>query len=110
MNDKQLWDKAYALGTKTSCKKREVGCVVYNKLTNNIVGEGYNLHENGICDCSNQDKSQRTATHAEVMAINSIIDIAGQPKEDLIAYVTRKPCCNCQSIMEDKIGEIRYRN
>ena len=106
MNDKQLWDKAYALATRTNCDKRSVGCVVYNKLTRNIVGEGYNWHVDNECDCY----STKTAFHAEFMAIASIVDLKGQPKEDLIAYVTRKPCCNCQSLMEDKVGEIRYRN
>ena len=106
MNDKQLWGKAYDLGKKTNCAKRQVGCVIYNKLTKNIVGNGYNWHELNACDCF----STKTATHAEVMAIDSIVDLKGQPKEDLIAYVTRKPCCNCLGYMEDKVGEIRYRN
>ena len=103
MNDKQLWDKAYALATQSNCNKRMVGCVIYNNAVEKIVGEGYNYHNDDTCDCY----TTKTAIHAEVEAVNSITHIHN--KEDLIAYVTRRPCNNCFSLLSDSVGEIRYK-
>ena len=105
---KVLWQLLDAEANKTNCKKRKVGCVIYNTSTEKVVGAGYNYHENGICDCI---PGPSTAKHAEIVAIDNIdVTDANFNKDECIALVNRKPCDNCNKALNKVVYEIRYRS
>lgn len=74
----------------SNCDKRNVACIIVGE-DDNIYGAGFNLHENGVCDCA----TTKTAKHAEIMAIESLKTFNGK----LYAYVTHKPCNECESAL-----------
>jgi len=102
--EEQLWEHVAELAKKTNCKKRAVGAIVFNKKLDLIVGQGYNFHPDGICDCD----STRTAIHAEDMAIQQVAK--SHDREDLIVFVNHAPCANCKSLIETRVKEVRYRS
>jgi deoxycytidylate deaminase len=104
MTSENIWGVIDALGSFTNCEKRRVGCVIYNVKTGRIVGKGWNVHLNGICDCH----TKKTAQHAEISAI---LDMTEEyDAKDLVAYVSHKPCANCASVLKDAVLEVRYRH
>ena len=104
MSENGIWAIAHNVSKISNCKDRQVGCVIFNKNTQLVVGIGYNTHPDGICDCD----TTKTAQHAEVMAIKNL---EGENlKEDLIAYVSHKPCCGCASELDAVVFEVRYRS
>jgi len=102
--EKLLWETIAKLASKTNCKKRAVGCVIYNTVSKQIVGKGYNVHPDGGCDCN----TTKTAIHAEVSALNSMK--IQYPRENLIAFVGHQPCFNCGVALETVVKEVRYRS
>jgi len=98
-----LWNLAIGLGKQTNCKKRGVGCVIFDEVTEQVEAVGHNFHKDGKCDCS----TTKTATHAEIEAI------ANLPKDvdttNLVALVTHKPCQSCSDALKTKVKEVRYR-
>lgn len=97
-----IWELVDVVASKTNCKKRAVGCIIYNHEIKEIVGIGYNSHEHE-CDC----KNKKTALHAEMHAIASIQK--SEVKENLIAYINHKPCDNCHKALKEVVHEVRYR-
>ena len=97
-----LWNLAKAIGEKTNCKKRSVGCVIFDEVTGDVEAVGHNVHENGKCDCS----TTKTALHAEIEAL------ANLPKDvestNLIAMVTHRPCDQCNAALAERVKEVRY--
>ena len=106
--DSVLWELLNAIAQHSGCHKKQVACLVYNVKTGEIVARGYNEHRDGVCDCLDKPGVKGTAVHAEVMAMT---DLSGnENKDDLIAYVTHKPCCNCASALDNYVREVRYRS
>ncbi len=101
LND-TLYSLVDALSNTTNCMKRRVGTIIYNKITDEVVGRGFNWHENGVCDCS----SESTSKHAEIAAIDDID--TKHNRSDLVAYVNRRPCENCHKALMRHVKEIRY--
>ena len=101
-NNDVLWGIVDALANQTNCEKRSVGCVIFNKRTNQVVGRGYNWHEDGICDCDTESSS----IHAEINAINGIE--TKYDRSDLIALINRRPCFPCHNALMRHVKEIRY--
>ena len=81
---------AKAVSTRAECPKRQVGCVLLNKL-GHIVSTGYNGPPSGVSDCSVYCKNQCKAVHAEINAIKQI------RFDDIVvtAVCTCLPCENC---------------
>ena len=103
MKSKAIWSLVDAVSKSTNCDDREVGCVIYNKRSKQIVATGYNKHV-GICDCY----TAKTATHAEIRAIANLTPM--QHKEDLVAYINHAPCNDCKTALEKVTKEVRYRS
>ncbi len=106
--DDTLCELVKAISEHTNCRKRSVGCIIYNVKTDEVVARGCNEHIDGICDCLDSKERKGTAIHAEVMAITDLN--SNENKDDLIAYVTHKPCCNCASALDNYVKEVRYRS
>ena len=102
--DETIWELVDALAKQSQCSKRQVGCVIYNTKLDEIVGKGFNMHLNGVCDCH----STKTATHAEVIALNDILKPS--KREDLVLFVSHAPCKACKSVIEKEVYEVRYRS
>ena len=100
-----LWQLLDAEANNTNCKKRQVGCIIYDVLNKEVMGIGHNYHPDGICDCV---PGPSTAVHAEINAIDNI-RINGFNKDECIALVNRKPCDNCNKALEKIVYEVRYR-
>ena len=101
---KKIWDELKTEAKKTNCKKRGVACIIYNKVTKEVVGIGHNNHPDGLCDCG----STRTALHAEQMAVKNLWGTHN--KEDLIAFINHAPCYNCARVLDTYVSEVRYRS
>jgi len=106
--DDTLWELTNAIGNHSNCRKKSVGCIIYNTKTDDVVARGCNEHLDGICDCFDSKERKGTAIHAEIMAINDLDKSI--PKEDLVAMISHKPCCNCASALDNYVKEVRYRS
>ena len=104
MNSDHIWDVVKRISNLSECLDRKVACVIYHKGLDQIVGKGFNIHLNGICDCD----TKSTAQHAELTALN---DMMGPfRKEDLVAYINHRPCCDCSSALSKVVEEVRYKD
>lgn len=101
---------AEAVSKRADCRRRAVGAVLTNS-DHHIVATGYNGTRPGDAGCLSgacprgqmsyeelkefTDYSNCIATHAEMNAILH----AGQPVQDMVMYVTDKPCPSCEKTM-----------
>ncbi len=101
--DEYFFDIARLVSTRATCRRRKVGCViVHNKR---IISTGYNGAGEGQDHCLDvgcflSGGSCRRAIHAEDNAIRYIQNNVDKKRDDYIAYVTVRPCENCQSILD----------
>ena len=106
MHEDILWGLLNAEAKKTNCNKRRVGCVIYNTITEKIVGAGHNSHKDGICDCS----TTKTAVHAEIQAIEDIdVTDINFSRDQCVALVNHRPCDSCNKELSKVVYEVRYR-
>ena len=91
MKPGQIWNEVDRVAENSNCKKRHVGCIIVNGI-GEVKGAGYNVHENGVCDCI---PGPGTAKHAEIMTIESMN--IKEPEEPLYAYINHEPCDECAS-------------
>jgi len=98
-----IWEQLKEEAKKTNCKKRQVACIIYDTMNNEIVGIGHNHHPDGICDCH----TTRTALHAEQMARKNM---KKRLKGQCIAFVNHAPCNNCAKVLDGIVHEVRYRS
>ena len=103
MTEEDIWYKLEKESQKTNCDKRQVACIIYDTVNNEIVGIGHNHHPDGFCDCS----SHRTALHAEQQASKGM---KPRLKSQCIAYINHAPCSNCAKVLDNIAGEVRYRS
>ena len=101
MKPGHIWKELNKLAESSNCKKRHVACIIVNGI-GEVKGAGVNTHEDGVCDCV---PGPSTATHAEIMAIESIAALEVQ--EPLYAYINHEPCNNCRSQLELVTREIK---
>lgn len=99
MAHRDFMNKAIELAKKA----REIGEVPVGAVIvkdNRIVGEGYNMRENG----------QNALAHAEVIAINQACENLGSWRlEDCTMYVTLEPCPMCAgAIINSRIKTVVY--
>ena len=104
MNETHLWNVVHKIGRLTNCEERAVGCIIYDKVNDVIVGKGFNKHLDDRCDC----ETTKTAIHAEIYAINSMTQ--DYNKDDLVAYINHKPCVNCKSALDKVVSEIKFKD
>lgn len=81
---------AQAIATRAECPKRQVGCVLLNRL-GHIVSTGYNGPPAKVALCEEYCKESCRAVHAEINAIKQI------RFDDIVvtAVCTCLPCENC---------------
>jgi len=106
--EETLWSLVDALSKRTNCKKRAVGCIIYNTKLQEVVAKGWNIHLDGVCDCLNTEGKKGTAQHAEITALHDML--GPYKREDLILFVNHAPCANCKSEIETVVHEVRYRS
>ncbi len=100
---KMVWDKIKDVAKNSNCKKRNVGCIIVTE-DGQLVAAGYNWHEDGVCDCA----TNKTALHAEIMAVNNIP--VHMREENLYAYITHKPCDRCESILRKICTNVEWKD
>ena len=106
MREKDVWKLVEIEADKTNCNKRKVGCIIYNALTEKIVGRGHNFHKDMMCDCS----TAKTAIHAEIQAIEDIdVTDINFDKDQCVAVINHRPCDNCSKELSKVVYEVRYR-
>lgn len=94
--------QAHYYAQQSTCKKRQVGCVVVKN--NEVVAYGFNHGYNEQCICSLGSKNPHVL-HAEEMALQGICDIY----KDADLYVTYQPCMKCaELIVSKKIKRVFY--
>lgn len=85
------------------CKKRKVGCVVYDK-NGETIAYGYNHGYFEKCTCSLTEKNAHVL-HAEAMALSGTDDLYNGATLE----TTYAPCINCAVlIVQKKIGKVIY--
>ncbi|MDR1817514.1 MAG: dCMP deaminase [Puniceicoccales bacterium] len=110
------WDEYFAaaavlIGSRSSCERLHVGCVVVSagRNANRIIAAGYNgflpgaPHESHV-----RDGHEQATVHAEQ---NAIADAAkrGAALEGATVYVTHFPCVNCAKILAAAgVGAVKY--
>ena len=95
--DQYFMSVAYLIGTRSSCSRLHVGCVITRE--NRIVSTGYNGHLPGAPHTSLvRDGHEQMTVHAES---NAVTDAAkrGVLLADGIAYITHSPCINCCKLL-----------
>ncbi len=100
-SDEYYMQKALELARKAfEIGEVPVGAVIINKLTGEIVGEGYNKRES--------DKSP--IAHAEIIAINEASkNLGGWRLINCEIYITLEPCPMCSgAIINSRIERVIY--
>lgn len=114
---RQPWDNyfisiAEQISTRSTCIRKQVGCVIVKNRT--IIATGYNgsLPNQPHCiddDCFLLDNHCIRTIHAETNAINQAAK-NGVSLEDAIIYCTLEPCWYCfKNIISVGIKQIYYK-
>ncbi len=94
------WAISLALITskRSTCLKRQVGCVLLNQR-NHVIATGYNGPASGMIHCNNckikDSKDDCPAIHAEQNALLQCLDVY----KISVAYITRSPCVICLKLL-----------
>ncbi|MBV8375305.1 MAG: cytidine/deoxycytidylate deaminase family protein [Candidatus Eremiobacteraeota bacterium] len=99
--DEYFMDIARTVGTRATCPRASVGCVLVRE--HRILTTGYNGAPRGVAHCTEvgctlvNDHCLR-ATHAEA---NAVVQAAlfGVSLEGATAYCTHQPCINCSKLL-----------
>lgn len=91
---------AYVYAALSSCKRRQVGCIIVKG--DNIIAIGYNGTNPGECnDCEDKHgNTLPTTRHAEDNALRKLTRSTSSG-EGAVAFITTAPCKGCASRLED---------
>ncbi len=91
---------AYVYAALSSCKRRQVGCVIIKD--NSIIAIGYNGTDPGGCnDCEDEaGNTLPTVRHAEDNALRKLTKSTNHG-DGAVAFVTTAPCRLCASRLVD---------
>ena len=103
MKDKHIkahMQAAYVYAALSSCKRRQVGCIIVKD--DNIIAIGYNGTNPGESnDCEDEDGNTLPNTrHAEDNALRKLTKSTSSG-EGAVAFITTAPCAGCASRLED---------
>lgn len=110
MKDKHIkayMKAAYVFAELSSCKRRQVGCVVVKDDT--IISIGYNGTPSGwsnICEDS-EGNTKPEVLHAEENAIIKLTR-SHESAEDAIMFITTAPCFPCAKLIAETGIKIVY--
>lgn len=113
MIDRPSWtdhflSQAFFTSMRSPDSQTKCGCVIVDKETNIILGQGYNGFPRGLNDellPNTRPDKYAWMIHAEV---NAILNCCERP-EGAIAYITTRPCFNCMLMMwQSGIKEVIY--
>jgi dCMP deaminase len=98
------------ISNRSTCIRRQVGCLIVPSNLENISSIGYNGslpgEENG---CKGIGSGKCGCIHAEINALNKLTDF--NDKSDLILLCTLSPCLNCsKEILNYPIKRVIYLN
>jgi dCMP deaminase len=100
--------QAFITSIRSPDSQTKCGCVIVDKETKIILGQGYNGFPRGLKDeilPDTRPEKYAWMIHAEV---NAILNCCERP-EGAIAYVTTRPCFNCMLMMwQAGIEEVNY--
>lgn len=94
---------AEELSKRSTCERRQVGCVVTSEDYTRVMGIGYNgNYQGGPNKCDRPDEGGNCGCiHAE---INSLLKVAESSTVSKILFVTLSPCVNCAKAIINKGG------
>jgi len=100
--------QAMLVATKSPDSQTKCGCIIVDKKTKIILGQGYNGFPRGLQDESlprTRPDKYRWMIHAEV---NAVLNCNTRP-EGAVAYITTNPCFECLKLMwQAGIKEVVY--
>jgi dCMP deaminase len=88
---------AMEIANRSTCKERQVGCVVTSKDFENVYSVGYNgTYAGGANECDNiTNKGGCGCVHSEV---NALIKCSVKDKQKVI-FITLSPCQDCAKLI-----------
>lgn len=117
--DEYFLSIADTVSTRSTCKRRNVGCVITKD--NRIIATGYNGAPEGFehCDFCIKQKNNLPhgsshelcrAVHAEQNAITQCAKL-GIPTEGTTVYITHQPCSICSRLIASSgVNRVVYKN
>ena len=111
--DQTMMEVAHVLAERSTCWKRDVGCVITRD--NRIVSSGYNGAPSGMYHCKDSfagcliDPYTQRCTRSIHAETNAIITASrhGVPLDGGTAYVTCRPCLPClQNLIQAGIARV----
>ncbi|KAB2338621.1 cell division protein DedD [Cytobacillus depressus] len=110
--DEYFLDIAEAVGSRSTCPRLHVGCVIVKDK--HIVSTGYNgsIHGHEHCEddgCLINDEGRCIRTlHSE---LNAVLHADRGLIQEATAYVTHEPCENCaKTLAQSGIAKVVYRH
>lgn len=91
---------ATAVAQRSTCIDKQVGCVLVDESTGNILSTGYNGNPKGVFNCCDENCCVKNdglpcyAVHAEINAL--IQRLTNVP---FVAYCTLEPCIQCTAAL-----------
>lgn len=112
--DNTFMDIAYVMSKRSTCNRREVGCVIVDK-DNYILSTGYNGTPKGMKHCDELGCSHNAVSGAALHTCNALhaeqnaIARLKEPMNAVKLYCTTKPCDSClKLILATSIRHIVY--
>jgi dCMP deaminase len=109
--DKQMLNKALGVSGNSIALKRNVGAVIIDNTTLEIVATGYNrTFDNSSCE-NIKNETFEDVIHAEEDAVLNLLSTNWDKTSDYTMYVTYSPCMNCcKLIARANINRLVYLN
>lgn len=101
---------AHTIARRATCRKRQIGAVLFNAATKDIVAVGYNGAPRGLEHCTDRPLTEENGhcawcRHAE----RNVLQKAGARALGTVLYVTGFPCYSCaQDIVQGGVSEVVF--
>ena len=106
IDEDYLFAKALEVAKTSLCHKRQVGAVLIDVTTHEIISTGCNYNPLGLCE-DQEGKTLDSTVHAEISALNNANLSA---HKHMLMFITHKPCDNCQAAMKKASIPYSYRS
>ena len=93
---------AYDEAKQSNCRERQVGCVIVDDLTGEVLGQGHNYSTTCSCNDSNEDvECPEDVVHAEIAALSNVKVLTFSSTPKVTIYITQPPCNNCIANLQE---------